>query len=98
MGVSQNFVKADEQCSPQDVINFMNATQSFMDETGWVERYSWFGAMKELQGVNEVIGCAKYRAVFLIVLLPVCQNHGHRWQDQRPRSSVYRGSPAKHDW
>jgi len=96
METSQNFVKADEQCSRQDVINFMNATQSFMDETEWVERYSWFGAMKELQGVNEVIGCGQYR-VLLINILLVCQNYGHRWQDQRPRSSVYRGSPAKHD-
>jgi len=49
----QNFVQADGQCSQQDVINFMNATQSFMDQTEWVERYSWFGAMKEMQGVNE---------------------------------------------
>jgi len=82
MEISQNFVKADEQCSQQDVINFMNATQSFMDETEWVERYSWFGAMKELQGVNEVIGSARHRAVLLINLLLVCQDHGHRWEDQ----------------
>ena len=97
MEILQNFVKADEQCSQQDVINFMNATQSFMDETEWVERYSWFGAMRELQGVNEVIGHAQYRVVLLIDLLLVCQNYGNRWQDQRPRSSVYRGGPAKHD-
>jgi len=48
----QNFVDADEQCAQQDVINFMNATQSFMDQTEWVERYAWFGAMREMQGVN----------------------------------------------
>ena len=41
----------------------MNATQSFMDETEWVERYAWFGAMKQLQGVNEVIVCARYRVM-----------------------------------
>ena len=41
----------------------MNATQSFMDETGWVERYSWFGAMRDLQGVNEVIGCIQCSVV-----------------------------------
>jgi hypothetical protein len=57
METLQNFVNANEQCSQQDVINFMNATQSFMDETDWVERYAWFGAMREMQGVNEVIGC-----------------------------------------
>jgi len=49
----QNFVNPHEQCSQQDVINFMNATQSFMDKTEWVERYAWFGVMKDMQGVNE---------------------------------------------
>jgi len=49
----QNFVNQDGQCSQQDVINFMNATQFFMDRAEWVERYSWFGAMKEMQDVNE---------------------------------------------
>ena len=34
----------------------MNATQSFMDNTEWIERYSWFGAMRDMQGVNEVFG------------------------------------------
>lgn len=56
MDTPQNYVDASEQCSQQDVINFMNATQSFMDETDWVERYAWFGAMKNMQGVNEVDG------------------------------------------
>ena len=32
----------------------MNATQEFMDGTEWVERYAWFGAMENLQGVNQV--------------------------------------------
>lgn len=27
-----------------------------MDATDWVERYAWFGAMKNMQGVNEVLG------------------------------------------
>lgn len=35
-------------------MGFMNATQSFMDSTDWVERYAWFGAMENLQGVNQV--------------------------------------------
>ena len=81
----QNFVNADEQCSQQDVINFMNATQSFMDETEWVERYCWFGAMKEMQGVNEVFGCAQYRVILSINLLLVRQDYGHRWKDQHSR-------------
>lgn len=56
--IPQNYVNVSEQCSQQDVVNFMNATQSFMDETSWVERYAWFGAMKEMQGVNEVLSRA----------------------------------------
>ena len=31
----------------------MNQTQTFMDGTDYVERYAWFGAFKDLQGVNE---------------------------------------------
>ncbi|KAF8149476.1 glycosyl hydrolase catalytic core-domain-containing protein [Crassisporium funariophilum] len=49
----QNFVDFDEQCSQDDVVKFMNTTQSFMDNTEWVERYAWFGAMKDMQGVNK---------------------------------------------
>ncbi|KDQ55080.1 glycoside hydrolase family 128 protein [Jaapia argillacea MUCL 33604] len=41
-----------QQCSLQDIMSFMNITQSFMDNTDWVERYAWFGAMENLQGVN----------------------------------------------
>ena len=53
-GLGQNFNDADEQCSLQDVVDFMNATQQFMDDTDWVERYAWFGAMEDMQGVNTV--------------------------------------------
>ncbi|OJT10503.1 Alkali-sensitive linkage protein 1 [Trametes pubescens] len=49
----QNFNQADRQCSLDDIVGFMNATQSFMDSTDWVERYAWFGAMENLQGVNQ---------------------------------------------
>lgn len=49
----QNF-NGGEQCSPDEVREFMNVTQSFMDATDWVERYAWFGAFTDLQGVNEV--------------------------------------------
>jgi len=48
----QNNNVADEQCDLQDVVNFMNATQGFMDSTSWVERYAWFGAMENMQGVD----------------------------------------------
>lgn len=51
-----SFVNAseNEKCSEEGVAEFLNKTQSFMDQTDWVERYAWFGAMKDLQGVNEV--------------------------------------------
>jgi len=47
-----NFHILTMQCSQANVVSFMNETQSFMDRTDWVERYAWFGAMKDLQGVN----------------------------------------------
>jgi hypothetical protein len=42
------------QCSSDGVVDFMKQTQSFMDQTDWVERYAYFGAMTNLQGVNTV--------------------------------------------
>ncbi|THU85685.1 glycoside hydrolase [Dendrothele bispora CBS 962.96] len=49
----QNFANANQQCSYNDIVSFLNTTQSWMDETDYVERYSWFGAMRNLQGVNK---------------------------------------------
>jgi len=49
----QNYNNASAQCSPSDIVTFLNETQSFMDETPWVERYAWFGMMENMQGVNE---------------------------------------------
>lgn len=48
-----NFVDRDAQCSEEDVVQFMNKTQSFMDTSDFVERYAWFGAMKDMQGVDQ---------------------------------------------
>ena len=48
----QNF-NGGPQCSYQEIQDFMNQTQTFMDATDYVERYAWFGAFKDLQGVNE---------------------------------------------
>ena len=46
-----------QQCSGNDIVHFMNETQSFMDGADFVERYAWFGAMEHLpQGVNPVCG------------------------------------------
>ncbi|KAI0676910.1 glycosyl hydrolase catalytic core-domain-containing protein [Trametes maxima] len=36
----QNFSDANQQCSLQDVVDLMNVTQQFMDDTDWVERYA----------------------------------------------------------
>ncbi|KAJ4483820.1 glycosyl hydrolase catalytic core-domain-containing protein [Lentinula aciculospora] len=48
----QNY-NGGSQCSYDDVVLFLNATQSYMDSSDFVERYSYFGAMQDLQGVNE---------------------------------------------
>lgn len=50
----QNFNDVKAQCSQDDVILFLNVTQTFMDNSDFVERYSWFGAMKDMSGVNSV--------------------------------------------
>ncbi|KLO11631.1 hypothetical protein SCHPADRAFT_464382 [Schizopora paradoxa] len=42
------------QCTQEEVVEFLNQTQSFMDSTPWVEWYAWFGVMENLQGVNSV--------------------------------------------
>jgi len=49
----QNFVDLSDQCLENDVVEFMNKTQTFMDGADFVERYAWFGAMKNMQGVNQ---------------------------------------------
>ncbi|KIJ68082.1 glycoside hydrolase family 128 protein [Hydnomerulius pinastri MD-312] len=48
----QNYNNADAQFSYEDIVQFVNQTQGFMDNTDYVERYAWFGAMENLQGVN----------------------------------------------
>ncbi|KAF8070086.1 glycosyl hydrolase catalytic core-domain-containing protein [Lyophyllum atratum] len=48
----QNYNDVDKQCSQDDIVLFLDKTQSFMDNAAYVERYSWFGAMTDMQGVN----------------------------------------------
>ncbi|KDR67580.1 hypothetical protein GALMADRAFT_258262 [Galerina marginata CBS 339.88] len=48
----QNYVNLQDQCSADEIVQFLNTTQSFMDSADFVERYSWFGAMPNTQGVN----------------------------------------------
>ncbi|ELU37308.1 glycosyl hydrolase catalytic core domain-containing protein [Rhizoctonia solani AG-1 IA] len=33
------------QCSYNQIVEFLDETQTYMDNTDWVERYAWFGAM-----------------------------------------------------
>ncbi|KAJ3510135.1 hypothetical protein NLJ89_g4849 [Agrocybe chaxingu] len=47
-----NFVDLNAQCSDEEIVGFMNVTQSFMDNAEFVERYAWFGAMKDMNNVN----------------------------------------------
>jgi len=41
----QDFTGSNQQCDDADVKSYMNITQSFMEKTDWVERYSWLGAL-----------------------------------------------------
>ncbi|KAJ7072034.1 glycosyl hydrolase catalytic core-domain-containing protein [Mycena amicta] len=47
----QNFNNGP-QCTAADVSLLLNQTQSFMDAQDWVERYAWYGALRNLGGVN----------------------------------------------
>ncbi|KAJ7040733.1 glycosyl hydrolase catalytic core-domain-containing protein [Mycena alexandri] len=47
----QNFNNGP-QCTASEVAEFLNTTQSFMDAQDWVERYAWYGVMRDLGGVN----------------------------------------------
>lgn len=67
-------VEANEQCSQSDINSFMNQTQSFMDSTDWVERYAWFGAMENMQGVNQasnLLPVTPMRALCILIIVMV---------------------------
>ncbi|CAE7187980.1 unnamed protein product [Rhizoctonia solani] len=50
----QNFVNG-AQCTYEEIVQFLNTTQTYMDQTPWVERYAWFGAMASLpNNVNQL--------------------------------------------
>ncbi|KAF7372326.1 Glycoside hydrolase family 128 protein [Mycena venus] len=48
----QNMNGPDNQCTLTEIIDFLRETQLFMDQTDWVERYAWYGAKRNLHGVN----------------------------------------------
>lgn len=41
------------QCSESQVWEMMQQTTSWMDQQDWMHGYAWFGAMTEMQGVNQ---------------------------------------------
>ncbi len=49
----QNF-NNDNQCTEEEVVEFLNTTQSWMDGTEWIKMYAYFGSLTDMQGVNEV--------------------------------------------
>jgi hypothetical protein len=61
----QNY-NSGPQCSAEDIASFLEQTQGWMDETGWVERYAWFGAMEDLDGVNPVRSCILFAGQYLM--------------------------------
>ncbi|KIO28848.1 glycoside hydrolase family 128 protein [Tulasnella calospora MUT 4182] len=40
----------DKQCSLSTIKSFMAETQAFLDNTSYIERYAWFGALTEFPG------------------------------------------------
>ncbi|KAF8913683.1 glycosyl hydrolase catalytic core-domain-containing protein [Mucidula mucida] len=48
----QNF-NNDNQCTEEEVVEFLNTTQSWMDGTEWIKMYAYFGSLTDMQGVNE---------------------------------------------
>jgi hypothetical protein len=48
----QNF-NGGAQCSEGEIWDFLQQTTGWMDATPWVEKYAWFGVMKDMQGVND---------------------------------------------
>ncbi|KAJ2926631.1 hypothetical protein H1R20_g10461, partial [Candolleomyces eurysporus] len=43
-------------CTAEQVSSYLNTTQSWLDSNPWVERYAWFGAMKDTRNVNPLNG------------------------------------------
>ncbi|KIY62007.1 glycoside hydrolase family 128 protein [Cylindrobasidium torrendii FP15055 ss-10] len=48
----QNF-NTDDQCTEDEVVDFLNTTQTWMDNTDWIKMYAYFGSLTSMAGVNE---------------------------------------------
>ncbi|KAJ7877085.1 hypothetical protein B0H14DRAFT_3106460 [Mycena olivaceomarginata] len=49
----QNMSGPDDQCTLPEIVDFLRETQTFMDQTDWVERYAWYGVKRDMNGVNQ---------------------------------------------
>ncbi|TFK29304.1 hypothetical protein FA15DRAFT_397075 [Coprinopsis marcescibilis] len=47
----QNF-GGGAQCSNDQIWDFMRRSSEWMDNTSWIEKYSWFGALHNMNNVN----------------------------------------------
>ncbi|KAJ7653503.1 hypothetical protein B0H14DRAFT_3121968 [Mycena olivaceomarginata] len=43
-------------------MDFLRETQTFMDQTDWVERYAWYGVKRDMNGVNQVFHSGRPRS------------------------------------
>ncbi|ORY35558.1 hypothetical protein BCR39DRAFT_592001 [Naematelia encephala] len=50
----QNFSQDATQATLEEIETFMDVTTSYMQSVDWVERDFWFGAMYDMQGVNNL--------------------------------------------
>ena len=68
----------------------MNQTQAYMDQTDWVERYAWFGAMTKMpDGVNSVRTYECLACASLMSLSAGGCHHGLEREDQQSWTAVH---------
>ncbi|KAJ7844230.1 hypothetical protein B0H14DRAFT_2181869, partial [Mycena olivaceomarginata] len=50
----QNMSGPDDQCSLTQIIDFfkLRESQTFLDQTDWVEHYAWYVVKRDWHGVN----------------------------------------------
>jgi hypothetical protein len=85
----QNFNDKNAQCSYNDIVSFLNKTQTFLDETDYVERYAWFGAMRNMQGVNPVSNYDKHFCIRCPMFFTGQRFNGLGRRHQQSRGSVH---------
>lgn len=48
----ENFSGTGSQCTSDQVYQFMYTALLFLNHTPWIQRHSWFGALRDMSGVN----------------------------------------------